>query len=307
MGLGKVEIMHKRSFWVSYLISELHCIECRLIPALIDDETAVKRYYKKKAGKDIDLDNPKTFSEKINWYKLNDRNPLMAKCADKIGVRDYITEKGYGNCLNEIYGIYDKVSDIDLDKLPDSFVLKAAHGSHMNIIVKDKSEINWHQAKMMMSSWLRQNIYWSGREWVYKDIPKRIVAEKYLEDEHGELRDYKFFCFNGIPQRLEYDIGRFKGEQYRNWYNIDKTLIYADDGTPYLETEYPTFTDEQFEQMKSIAADLSSEFQHVRVDFYIVHGKIYIGELTFFDGGGSTIFTPDEWNYKFSEDWTIVK
>ncbi len=294
MGLGEIK-MHKRSFLESYLISELHCIECRLIPALIDDETAVKRYYRKKTGKELNLADPQTFSEKINWYKLNDRKPLMAQCADKVGVRDYITEKGYGNCLNEIYGVYDKVSDIDIDRLPKRFVLKAAHGSHMNIIVKDKKDINWRQAKMMMSSWLRQNIYWSGREWVYKDIPKRIVAEKYLEDEHGELRDYKFFCFNGSPRFLQVEAGRYGTEHVRNFYDMNWDLMPFGKEIPHS----PDFIIEcpiLFDEMKRIASVLCEPFSFVRVDLYQVGSKVFFGELTYFPAGGASDFVPSEYD-----------
>ena len=297
----------KKSFFGNYLISISHCVRSKIEPALISDEKAVKRYYKKKSGKQLNLDNPQTFSEKLNWYKLYDRNPLMAKCADKVTVRDFINEKGYGDCLNKIYGVYDRVQDIDLSKLPNQFVIKAAHGSHMNYIVKDKSTFNWKQAKKMMRTWLHQDIYWSGREWVYKDLPKRIIVEKYLEDKTGELSDYKFFCFNGIPCYLQVDVGRFK-DHYRSYYAMDKCQIDINDNDsfPRLSNHFP-IQDEIFDRMKQICKDLAKPFQEVRVDFYLVNDKIFFGELTFFDGGGSTVFSPEEWNVKFSESWIIKK
>lgn len=297
----------KSNFWGNYLISLSHCVRCKIEPALISDEKAVKKYYKKKAGKDLDLSNPQTFSEKLNWYKLNDRNPLMAQCADKVTVRDYVAEKGYGDCLNEIYGVYDKVEDIDLDSLPNQFVIKAAHGSHMNYIVKDKNSFDWKHAKKMMKTWLHQDIYWSGREWVYKDLPKRIIIEKYLEDESGELKDYKFFCFNGEPSYMEYDSGRFDSIHYRNFYSIDQRIMPIQEKgarTQLRNIPFPLHSD-VFERMVDICKKLSSSFQHVRIDFYYINERIYIGELTFFDGGGSTIYTPEEWNYKVSSNWII--
>lgn len=296
-----------RSVWLGkYLISELHCVESKLVPVLIDDETAVKRYYKNCTGKELNLANPQTFSEKLNWYKLNDRQPLMQQCADKYAVREYVTSKGYGDCLNELYGVYDKVSDIDMDKLPEQFVLKAAHGSHMNIIVKDKKAVNWRQEKMMMRSWLRQNIYWSGREWVYKDVPKRIIAEKYLEDETGELKDYKFFCFNGKPCYLQFDGNRLSGKQYRNFYDMNMEVLPIIDTVPNnFKVPFP-LTKDIFEKMKLMAEDLSEPFQFVRTDFYAVNSKIYFGELTFFDAGGQCNMEPEEWNSIWGNDWKIV-
>lgn len=297
----------KSNFWGNYLISLSHCVRCKIEPALINDEKAVKKYYKKKTGKELDLSNPQTFSEKLNWYKLNDRNPLMAQCADKVTVRDYVAEKGYGDCLNEIYGVYDRVEDIDFDSLPNQFVIKAAHGSHMNYIVKDKKSFDWKHAKKMMKTWLHQDIYWSGREWVYKDLPKRIVIEKYLEDESGDLRDYKFFCFNGEPYFVQIDFGRYN-DHYRNYYDLNKKLknIQDNEKLPILTDCFFPLSDTTLETMIQMCRDLAHPFNQVRTDFYMVDKKVFFGELTFFDGGGSTVFTPDEWNNKFSEQWKVT-
>ena len=295
----------KSSFWGNYLISLSHCVRCKIEPALINDEKAVKRFFRKSTGKELDLCNPKTFSEKMNWYKLNGRKPLMAQCADKVAVRDYITKKGYGDCLNEIYGVYDRVEDIDLDSLPNQFVIKAAHGSHMNYIVKDKKTFDWKHAKKMMKTWLHQDIYWSGREWVYKDLPKRIIVEKYLEDETRELRDYKFFCFNGKPTYLQIDVGR-STTHYRNYYDMSFGFLPLRDDVPsdeYIVKEKP----EQFDEMKRIAADLASSFQMARVDFYQVNNKIFFGEITFFHNGGITWFQPEEYDLIFGRNWKLVK
>lgn len=295
----------RSNFIGEMIINKLHEIEGVILPKIISDEKAVRKYYFNGTGKELNLENPVTFCEKLNWYKLKVHDPLMVQCADKIGVREYAAEKGYGENVNKVYGIYSDVKDIDISKLPDRFVIKAAHGTHMQIIVNDKSAINWKQAKMEMKSWLKQDIYWRGREWVYKDMPKRIIIEKYLEDETGELRDYKFFCFHGKPYYLQYDIGRFAKQQYRNYYDMNGTLLQISDGTPNLPTEPFPLDDETFQKMKLIAENLSSSFQQVRVDFYCCNRKIYIGEMTFYDGGGSTLFTPNEWNTKFSENWEV--
>ncbi len=297
----------KKSFLGRYLISELHCFESWLMPKIVSDEKAVLKFYKKKTGRDLNLQNPKTLSEKLNWYKLNGRIPLMQQCADKVAMRDYVTEKGYGDCLNDIHAVYKRVKDINIDDLPPKFVLKAAHGSHMNIIVTDKAKEKWTQHKMMMSTWLRQNIAWGGREWVYKDMPRRIVAEKYLEDSSGELRDYKFFCFNGKPTYMQYDSGRCHGKHLRNYYDMDMNFISVRDDVPSNEANKPEISNEIFEKMKKMATDLAEPFQHVRVDFYLVNDKIYIGELTFFHNGGITWFDPSEYDEIFGSHWELRK
>ena len=295
----------KKSFLGNYLISLSHCVRCKIEPALISDEKAVKKYYKKTFGKELDLDNPTTFTEKTNWYKLNNRNPLMAKCADKVAVRDYIKEKGYGDCLNEIIGVYDRVNEIDFDSLPDQFVIKASHGSHMSYIVKDKSSFDWKNAKKMMKTWLHQNIYWSGREWVYKDIPKRIIIEKYLEDENGELRDYKFYCFNGKPDFIQYDIGRYS-HHYRNFYDLEFNALPFKNGCEQnfeIDIEKPN----SLQKMITIAKVLAEPFQFARVDFYSVYNRIVFGEITFFHEGGSTPFEPNEYEEIIGNKWRLVK
>lgn len=295
----------KKSFWGRYLISELHYIESKIFPIFLSDEKAVKRFYRKKTGKELNLQEPHSFAEKLNWYKLNAKNPLMQKCADKYAVREYIKECGFEDLLNELYGVYEKVEEINLNELPERFVLKAAHGSHMNIVVQDKKEVNWLHAKKLMKSWLKQDIYWSGREWVYKNMPKRIIAEKYLEDETGELRDYKFFCFNGKPEFLQFDSGRLSGTHYRNYYDMEYNLLDITDNSSKINPSLVPTNRENFERMKEIASILAQPFQFVRTDFYVIGDKVFFGELTFFDGGGYSGFASEKDDYIFGEKWKI--
>lgn len=310
-GKGRIEMSIKDKIRDNpvgkYLISELHCLESWLLPILIDDETAVKKYYKSKTGKVLNLQNPVSFAEKLNWYKLNAKMPLMQQCADKVAVRDYVTQCGYANMLNEQYGVYDSVRKINWEALPKQFVIKAAHGSHMNVIVKDKNKICRIYTRMLMASWLRQNIYWSGREWVYKDMPRRLVVERYLEDDTGELRDFKFFCFNGKPEYLQFDSGRFKGCHVRNYYDADFNLTEITDSSTIHKDIGKPITELQFNEMKKIASKLSEPFQFVRVDFYVIKDKIYFGEMTFFDGGGYSGFSKEEYDMLFGSKWKIVK
>ena len=295
----------KKSFLGKLTLSEFHVLECRILPKIIDDEKFVRHYYKKYSDKALNLDNPRTFSEKVNWYKLNHKIPLMQQCADKVEVREYVAEKGYSEHLNKIIGIYSCVDEIDIGSLPERFVLKAAHGSHMNIIVKDnKDKINWKQQKMMMRSWLKQDIYWPGREWVYKDLKRRIIAEEYLEDETGELRDYKFFCFNGIPRFVQVEVGRFGHDHARNFYDMDwKLQPFGKEipCNPDVNIEKPA----GLEMMKQMAKDLSKPFEFVRVDLYQLKDEVRFGELTFFPAGGKPDFVPKEYDEIVGDMWEM--
>lgn len=255
------------------------------------DEQAINRYYIDKSGRMPDLNHPKKFSEKLQWLKLHDRNPLKAQCSDKYLVREYVAKCGYEHLLNTLYEVYEHVNEINVDELPDKFVLKATHGSGWNLIVKDKRSINWFLWRLIMRSWLKQNIYWSGREWVYKDLKPRIVAEKYLEDETGELRDYKFFCFNGEPRFMQLEVGRYAGTNTRNFYDMDWKLMPFGKEIPHnpdIDVPRPN----AFDEMKFIAKELSKPFSYVRVDLYQVNGKVFFGELTFFPAGGAPDFIP---------------
>lgn len=275
------------------------------MPKIKDDKKAVVSYYKKKSGGRIaDLEHPTLFSEKLQWYKLNHHAPLMQTVANKYTVRAYLESIGYGHLLNDIYGIFTNVSDIDFDKLPDQFVLKGTHGSGFNIIVKDKTKLNRRQAKMMMRAWLKQHIAWSGREWVYQEMPRHIMAEKYLEDETGELRDYKFYCFNGKPAFMQLEVGRGTEHNTRNFYDMDWKLMPFGKELPHnpnLDVPRP----QMFDEMKTIAADLCKPFQYVRVDLYQVGGKVYFGELTFFPAGGAPDFVPAEYDKVVGNMWRL--
>ncbi len=297
--------MGDRGFVLEYLIHWYHILKCKINPAILNDEKAVIHYYKKKSGGLIpDLISPKTFSEKQQWYKLNSHNPLMSKCADKHDVREYIIDCGYEHLLNESYGVYDSVKDIPLEKFPQQFVLKAAHASGWNLIVKNKDDINWKKEKALMKLWLKQDIYWSGREWVYKKLKKRIVAEKYLEDESGGLMDYKFYCFNGKPEFLQLEVGRYTAQNTRNFYNMNWEIMPFGKELPHnpdIKVEKPY----AFEEMKKIATDLSKPFSYVRVDLYQVGGKVYFGELTFFPAGGAPDFVPKEYDKIVGDMWDI--
>ena len=300
--------MNKRTFFFQFFIEIYHILKCKIMPILVSDEEAIKKYYRKKSkGKlEVNLNNPKRFSEKLQWYKLNSRRPLMQRCADKYAVRDYLKEIGCDYLLNDIIHVYDKVSQINIDELPDSFVLKAAHGSGQNIIVKNKNKINWLKAKIMMWMWMHQHIAWSGREWVYEKMPRHIVAEKYLQDDSGGLKDYKFFCFNGKPRFMQLEVGRFTKHNTRNFYDMDWHLLPFGKEichNPDIAVEVP----DKFEEMKTIAERLAKPFQFVRIDLYEVKNKIFFGEFTFFPAGGAPDFVPDEYDAIVGDMWRLEK
>ncbi len=295
-----------RSKQLQILVHYYHILLNKIMPKLISDEKAVIKYYKSHTGGVApDLKNPKTFSEKQQWYKLYSNDPLMEKCADKQDVREYIINCGYKHLLNESYGVYDDVDQIPIDTLPDKFVLKAAHSSGWNLIVQDKNSMDWDTEKKLMRLWLKQDNYWSGREWVYKNMKKRIVAEKYLEDESGGLLDYKFYCFNGEPRFLQLEVGRFTDHNTRNFYDMDWNLMPFGKELPHnpdVHIEKPF----AFEEMKKIAKDLSKPFSYVRVDLYQVQGKVFFGELTYFPAGGAPDFVPSEYDKIVGDMWEVT-
>lgn len=263
-----------------------------------DDYSFIRMQYK-TLGRELNLVDPQRYTEKLQWLKLFYRNKLMPICSDKYEVRQYLTERGYGYLLNNLIAVYDRVEDFDPSVLPDRFVIKATHGSGWNLIVKDKNNVNWFWWKKIMRSWLKQDLSWFGREWNYHEQKHRIVVEKYLEDDSGELRDYKIFCFNGKPTYIQMDENR----------STNHKRIYTDVLGNHLEmgdsqghnTDFSVSFTEIHKEMVQLAAKLSKPFPNVRVDFYECDGKIYFGEMTFFDGSGFFSFNPDHWDFVWGE------
>ena len=251
----------------------------------------IKRWYKMKTGKVLNLDHPKTFNEKIQWLKLYDRNPLKTKLADKYMVRDYIKEKIGTGYLVPLLGVWNNFEDIDFDKLPDQFVLKCNHGSGCNVIVHDKSKLDISNTRMKFELWLKKNFaFTNGFELQYKDIPPKIIAEKYLENENDELWDYKFFCFNGKVKFIQVDRQRYVNH-VRRFYSVE--------WKPYsFLSKYPLDNHilekpAKLEEMLDIVQKLAEGFLHVRVDLYSVKDNIYFGEMTFSHESGVPKWTPD--------------
>jgi hypothetical protein len=270
----------------------------------IPDKTMIKMQYFIKTGRRLNLKNPQRYTEKLQWYKLYYRDPLMQQCADKYDVREYVRSKGLGYILNECYGVYERVEDIDFDSLPDQFVLKDTLGGGGNsiIICKDKATFDFENAKKQMQKWLSidSNKKNEGREWVYQGRKHRIIIEKYIESNlsEGGLVDYKFFCFNGEPKYLYVIADRILGQIAGiGIFNVNFELlsvIRTDERPLERNIEKP----KNFDEMIDIVKIISKDFPHVRVDLYNQDGNIIFGENTFFDGSGYHKYEPDEFDYE---------
>ncbi len=272
----------------------------------MSDETYLKLRYNCIMGKKLNLDNPVTYNEKLQWLKLYDRKPEYTKMVDKYEAKKYVA-----NIIGEEYiiptlGVWDNVNDIDFDTLPNQFVLKCTHDSGGLVICKDKAELDIENAKNTLNHFLNRNFYSVHREWPYKDVKPRIIAEKYMEDESKtDLKDYKFFCFNGEPKLLyiseglsdhstakisfadmDYNIAEFKRNDFKPFDELPKKPV-------------------NFEKMKELAKVLSKDRAFIRVDFYEIHKKIFFGELTFFPCSGYLPFDPKEYD-KVLGDWITL-
>ena len=273
---------------------------------VIPDKQYLKLYYFAKFKKPLDLKNPQSYNAKLQWLKLYDRNPAYTKLVDKYEVKAYVAEKIGAEYIIPTLGVWDNVDDIDFESLPDRFVLKCTHDSGGLVICKDKSRLNIEEAKKKLKRSLKNNFYYIGREWPYKNVKPRIIAEAYMEDaETGELRDYKFYCFGGEPKAMLIASDRqTEGEESKfDFYDMDFQHLDFRRGHP--NSDKPVKKPVTFEAMRKLAEQLSQGFSHVRVDLYEVNGKNYFGELTFYPGNGMTRFEPEEWDYKMGQWITL--
>ena len=248
----------------------------------------------------VELDNPKRFNDKLQWLKLYYRDPLWTQMVDKYAVKEIVRERVGEQYVVPCLGVWNRAEDIEWDKLPDKFVLKTAHDSGNNgvFIIKDKSKINKKIIRKINQS-LRRDTSLPGREWPYRDVPRRVFAEQYLEDQSGELRDYKFFCFDGKVKYLYVATERQSGKLKFNFFDMSFKPLGM--WQSHLPSEKPIEKPEHFEDMKALAAKLSNGLPEVRVDLYEANGNIYFGEFTFFSLGGMGTFHPDEWDFIWGE------
>ncbi len=269
----------------------------------------LKLWYKTITSKELNLKNPRTFNEKINWTKLYDRNPMKTMLTDKVLVRKWVEKKIGKEYLIPCFGQWENPEEIDYDKLPNSFIIKCNHGCGYNILVKDKKEMNVAEIKSKLNTWLKTNYaFVSGFELQYKNIDPQILVEELLPlDENNDLPDYKFFCFDGqvfcsyvrVDSQKEHDEGILGF--------FDKSF----NQMPYFRTSYKPMLKynvekpQNYQKMVEIAETLSKGFSHVRVDLYNIKGKIFFGEMTFSTASGIGFFEPNEFDLIMGSKWSL--
>lgn len=264
----------------------------------LSDEKYLKLMFFVKQKYRLNLKNPKTYNEKLQWIKVYDHNPIYTQMVDKNEAKKYVSHIiGEEYIIPTIAGPWESVEDIDFSSLPEQFVLKTTHDSGGVIVCKNKDSLDIEKTKQILSDHLRNNFFKAGREWPYKNVVPRIICEKYMKDDKsdGPIKDYKYYCFDGEPRMVM--INSDRGISTKADY-FDMNYQWLDFIWGYEHAKERPEKPEQFEIMKSLAAKLSKGFKELRVDFYEVNGKIYFGELTFFDGSGFDRIIPRVWDQK---------
>lgn len=270
---------------------------------LYPDRLFLRLLFYLKTGKILHLNSPRTFNEKLQWLKINNRNPEYKKMVDKYAVKEYVADIIGKEYIIPTLGVWEKPEDIGWDNLPNKFVLKTTHGGGgVGVVVcKDKRTIDRKRVVEKLNRSLKTDVYKLYREWPYKNVPKRIIAEQYLEPDPQvkDLPDYKFLCFNGEPHIIQLDFDRFNGHK-KNLYSPDWKLLpfgFNFPSHPEIRFEKPQKLDEMLE----IARKISKGHRFLRVDLYWTGEKIYFGEITFFPASGLGVFTPREWDEKVGD------
>lgn len=264
------------------------------------DKLYLQLMFRCRMGYKLNLSNPKSFSEKLQWLKLYNRNPLYTTLVDKYAVKEYVAKLIGVEHIIPTLGVWDDARNIDFDSLPEQFVLKTTNGGGGDVVIcKNKADFDKNFAVKHLNEGLKKSIYKSLREWPYKNVKPRIIAEKYMDDGDGGLKDYKFFCFDGVVFCLQVDYDRFV-DHCRNIYDVNWNKLPFSICFPSKEG-YIIDKPKDFEKMLKIAQRLSYGFPHLRVDLYNIKGEIFFGELTFFHGSGYEKFMPNEWDCKFGE------
>ena len=276
----------------------------------ISDERYIRLLFKDRFGIKIDLENPISFNEKIQWLKLHDRKKAYVTMVDKYLVKDYVANIIGEEHIIPTLGVWDSFDQIDFESLPNQFVLKCTHDSGSVVIVKDKAKMDIKKCKRIISKSLKRDYYLLGREWVYKNVERKVIAEKYMKesDNDADLTDYKFYCFNGIPMYCQVITNRTIDERIdffdMNWNHMEFTG---------LAKPYKRFSDTEiheplnFKKMKEYCSLLAKDIPFLRVDFYEINQQIFFGELTFFPADGVGEFYPSEWNIKLGNMIDISK
>ena len=267
----------------------------RTLLRLIPDRVYIQMQYFHHFHRFANFKNPQTFNEKLQWLKLNDRNPLYTTLVDKYAVKKWVADKIGEQYIIPTLAVWKKAEDIDFDVLPEQFVLKVNHDSGGLVICKDKAQLDRQAAVAKLSRALKNNGYWYGREWPYKNVKPCIIAEKYMEDENHQLNDYKFMVFNGKVKCSFTCTERFSKDGLKvTFYDANWDIMPFERHYPRSKT--PITKPLNYDEMVELAEKLSKDIPFVRVDFYSIKGKIYFGEMTFYPGSGLEEFTPQEWD-----------
>lgn len=272
----------------------------------IPDEVYLKICFRIRMGHWPDLKSPRTFSEKLQWLKLYDRRPEYPRLTDKVEVRKFVAATIGADHLIPLLGTWDTANEIDFDALPDQFVLKCTHDSDSVVICRDKSRLDVRRTRAALARHLAKNYFWASREWPYLNIRPRVLAEQFMQDESGtELKDYKFFCFDGEPKALFIASDRSsKTEETKfDFFDMDFRLLPFTNGHP--NSGRTLCRPNAFDQMVTLVRTLAKGLPHVRVDLYEINGHLYFGELTFAHWGGLTPFVPEEWDAIFGNWLTL--
>ena len=272
-----------------------------------NDEKYLKFIYKIRIGKQLNLDNPQTFNEKIQWLKLNDKNPEYTKMVDKYEAKKYVSKIIGKEYIIPTIGIYERFEDINFEELPQKFVIKCTHNSGGVEVINDKNNINRKKLEKKFKNLLKQNFFYIGREYPYKNVKPRIIIEENIqpENEKAQINDYKLMCFDGKVKCSFVCSNRNTASGLCvNFYDKDWTPMPFERHYPKNPIEIPK--PNHYSKMVELAEKLSKNIPFVRVDFYIIENKIYFGELTFYPGGGVEEFTPDIWDQKIGE-WINLK
>lgn len=279
----------------------------KLIGSSLDDKLYIWIQYYTILGRFPNINNPSLFTEKLQWLKIYDHNPLYTKLVDKYEVKEFVSEKIGKKYIIPTLGLWNRPEDVDFEKLPNRFVLKTTFGGGGDgiIICKDKKKLDIVKAITRLKESFKTNPYLRAREWPYKNVPHRIIAEKYMEDDSGELRDFKFYCFHGVPKVMLVASNRFSDHNF-NYFDMDFNALPITSAMGGNSNEVVGKPD-CFEEMKMVAAKLSNGFPHVRVDLYSCEGKVYFGELTLYDSSGYDDMNSEEWNQRFGDWITLPK
>lgn len=278
----------------------------------LPDSLMISLQYRILLGRWPNLKKPKRFTEWIQWYKMNYRDPKMLKCVDKYEVRKYVEEKGCGKYLNELYQICNNAKEIDFETLPEKFVIKTTSGGNGDnvLVIKSKDNLNKQNTIEQVNSWLRKNYSDTSREWAYSAAANnpRIIVERYLENDDSGLDDYKFYCFNGKHRFLSIDKGRY-GEHTRAYFNEKGDFLSEVTGNYNPMKETPQLP-ENISDLIEVAEKFAADFPFVRVDLYNVNNNVIFGELTFYPASGYSPYNPDQFDYdlgSYFKDCKILK